>query len=303
MSDKLDKFHAGREIVEKVEKIEVGSPGLSPVEQEREDAAVRDAEKLNLVDCKYLLFLGSGRTGSSVVGQIMNCHPNILVSNESRALQFCFSNDVSLTEISPSVCKEALWDLKHGTRQYDEDDKKEFAKLWQRDWTDISKLGAPPKGDIKYVGDKKQGSNIQMLMANRDKWGTTLDMILVPITVMRNPVDVFASYLALGEDRNNRTIEETINGIYTDMGMGYKFIVENNGLAIRYESLLEDHRKWCTNLCEELKLEVSEEWISVVEKIIVKDKKPLNIDQEAADKFKSNQYYPKLIEMYNSCKF
>lgn len=276
----------------------------------------RRSDRLNLVDCKYLLFLGSGRTGSSVVGQIMNCHPNMLVSNESRALEFCFDNDKKLSEVAPSVCKEALQDLRHGTRQYDdiivrdgEDENEAKDKhsanvaLWQRDWTDVSRLDPPPKGDIRYTGDKKQGSNIRALMKNRDKWPHTLDMKMVPITVMRKPDDVLASYLALGEERNNRTLDETIDGIYNDMGLGYRFIRANNGIAVRYESLLEDCRSWCISLCKVLDLEPHEEWVKVVEKIVTKDKKQLTLDPAAERTFKSSKYYPKLLKMYDDCDF
>lgn len=270
---------------------------------EKDEASERETERLNLVNCKYLLFLGSGRTGSSVVGQVMNCHPNILVSNESRALQFCFKNDLSLTQVTPSVCKEAIWDLRYGTKQYDDEDKKPYAKLWQRDWVNISELRPQKKGDIKYVGDKKQGGNTKILMANRDKWPKTLDMKMVPITVMRNPVEVLASYLALGSDRNDQTLQETIDNIFHDMGLGYRFIRGNGGIAIKYESLLSDHREWCISLCKALDLEANEDWINIVGKIVTKDKKQYNTEGDAFEQFKSSPYYPKLIEMYNSCDF
>ena len=34
----------------------------------------------------YLVFVGSGRTGSTLVGQLLNKHPNIAISSELRVL-------------------------------------------------------------------------------------------------------------------------------------------------------------------------------------------------------------------------
>ena len=34
----------------------------------------------------YLVFVGSGRTGSTLVGQLLNNHPNIAISSELRVL-------------------------------------------------------------------------------------------------------------------------------------------------------------------------------------------------------------------------
>ena len=41
---------------------------------------------MNKKNNNYLVFVGSGRTGSTLVGQLLNKHPNIAISSELRVL-------------------------------------------------------------------------------------------------------------------------------------------------------------------------------------------------------------------------
>ena len=247
-------------------------------------------------DFKYLLFVGSGRTGSTLVGQLLNCHPNMLISNESRILQYCINTDIDMLSQVPNLLQIAYGEFLNGTHQYDKPEKKQHKDKWQRDWKNTTQFSLPKKNIIRFIGDKKQGGNTKLIAHSEDKVRKVLSKInFVPITVMRNPEQVFKSYLRLNND-----LTVSRKTVFDDMLAGYNFCRQNNGFVICYENLLNNPTTWCKNICSMLNLDYCEEWKDVVCNTVNSDKKELVLNDEEVEYFRSHTKFDELIKATNN---
>ena len=56
----------------------------------------------------YLVFVGSGRTGSTLVGQLLNKHPNIAISSELRVLTNALKKNKKVKKYLKKIEKVSL---------------------------------------------------------------------------------------------------------------------------------------------------------------------------------------------------
>ena len=239
----------------------------------------------------YLLFVGSGRTGSTLVGQLLNCHPNIMITNESRVLQDAIKSGVKISQYIPGLMNIAHQTMTNGTSQYDRHGKKEHTQKWQRDWVDVSKIANIDKGEIKFIGDKKQGGNTSLLIENESAVRSAIDTNFIPITVIRDPNQVLASYIRLNND-----VKKSCDIVMRDMSAGHDFAIQNNGIVMRYENLLNDPRKWCNDICNRLGIAINDDWISLVTSTVNSDKKDYILSEQDRSYFESLPDYDSLVK-------
>lgn len=240
---------------------------------------------------KYILFVGSGRTGSTLVGQLLNNHPEILLTNESRVLQKSFQDNIKISNYIENISRIAYRTMLNGTDQYDAIGKKENRDRWQRDWKDSSKIKTIQKKEIKYVGDKKQGGNTSLLIEDAERVFSLLDIEFLTITVVRDPMQVFKSYFLLNHD-----MKKSADILIRDMTFGYDFTRSQNGIVVSYESLLADTELWCKNICKKLNIENDLEWVSLVKDIVSNKKQPHKLTKEEKDYILSLEEYNSLIK-------
>lgn len=247
-------------------------------------------------DFRYLLFTGSGRTGSTLIGQLLNNHPEILISNEIRALNYCLDNSTKLSNLIENIANRSYDEYLNGTLKYDQNHSKKSREVWQRDWVDISKIKKIEKKNINFIGDKKQGGNSELLSRNPELLNF-IDVSFLPISVVRHPERVFSSYFRVNNDLD-KSIETTIK----NMTFGYEFVLKHKGVILNYDSLLKDSSKWCMNVYEKLGLQKNQDWEDIVKKSLNSDKKELKINDEYLNSFRSHQGYNRLMEFYNNEK-
>lgn len=242
-------------------------------------------------DLKYILFVGSGRTGSTLVGQLLNNHPEILITNESRILQRAYQEDKKISNYLGVLSNNAYNTMINGTGQYDAEGKSKNRQRWQRDWKDSSKIKIIQKKEIKYIGDKKQGGNTSLLIEDKEKIIDLLDMEFLTMTVVRDPMQVFKSYFVLNGD-----MKKSADTLIRDMTFGYDFTRSTGGIVVSYESLLEDVDKWCESICKKLKIENNLSWVSLVKEVVSSSKVPHRLNQKEIDYITSLKEYNLLLE-------
>lgn len=246
-------------------------------------------------ELKYLLFVGSGRTGSTLFGQLLNNHPEILVSNESRILQHCVTNKICISKNLSNLFRISFNEFQNGTLKYDQKVDAENTNKWQRDWKKIDNSLKIKKTEIKYIGDKKQGGNTELLLKDSDNI-KYIDIDFIPITVIRNPIDVFSSYLRVNNNREisaSTTIKNMIHGI--------DFTLKNKGVVINYDELIKNTEDYCKIVCNKLNISESKAWVNLVKKTI-SQKKPFDYDQKSINFFKNTDGYERLMRLYNENK-
>ena len=66
---------------------------------------------MKIKDCKtFLLTLGYGRSGSSMLGNILNQHPNCLITMESRFLGNYYKDNNKETKLLSQLIKKAYFE-------------------------------------------------------------------------------------------------------------------------------------------------------------------------------------------------
>lgn len=147
---------------------------------------------------RYCMFIGHGRTGHSLVGSLLNAHPQMVVSHELHALSYI--NEPFL------LTQEQLFAL-----IFHRDD--EFSNQG-REWTkykyDITGAWQGEIEELRVIGDKKGGASSSILRSNPELLQNLREMLDVHIRVIhvvRNPFDSLASRRTVQGSWKQETID------------------------------------------------------------------------------------------------
>lgn len=210
-------------------------------------------------DAAFLMFIGAGRSGSTLVSSIINSHENVLISNE---LDFC-------RYYTPILGKKTLLNL----IKYQDKIFSSKGRKWTGYSYDIKTHSSKKK--IKVIGDKKSGitsirlSERPMLLK---KIATKLKMPVKFINHSRNPFDVITTMA----NRHDFSIQDASNhyfrrieGVITIQ----KMLSEKQYLNTYHESLVEMPEKEIIKICSFLNLSPTEQYITNCKNVIFKKTK------------------------------
>ena len=137
----------------------------------------------------YCMFMGYPRSGHSLVGSILDAHPNCIISHELDALKH-------LDEINS---RYDLFDLIANNSAH-------YAKEG-RNWTgysyDIAGQWQGRSDGLKVIGDKKGGSSTDQYDADEGVINRLHDVVGLPmkiIHVIRNPYDIISTRFLRGKN-------------------------------------------------------------------------------------------------------
>ncbi len=167
------------------------------VKKDVDQAAFRDMKT-------FCMFLGFPRSGHSIVGSLLDAHPNIVISDELDVLRYIklgFSNmQICQLILSRSRIQAQAGRKKTGRRG------KDYSYMVPGQWQ-----GQYEK--IRVIGDKKGGAAIIQLMSEPDllqQLQQTIDSEIKFVVITRNPYDNIST-MHLRQNRNleyNKAIEE-----------------------------------------------------------------------------------------------
>ena len=215
---------------------------------------------------KLLLFFGSPRTGSTLLGQILNFHPNCLVATEFRLLNKVIIDGISYSKALAEMRATAFRQFKNGI----EADVK-FGKTlgrYQERWKSFYGLSGDPefkKKKIKILGDKKAGGATKVFMDYPDK---TVDFLekhrnLILLQILRHPIDAAISYM------NSHKIgafaaacEDVISKSHIAYELCQKMRAPN--YVLYYEDLIREPKAEIEKLMNWLVVKHSSTWLEVI---------------------------------------
>ncbi len=219
-----------------------------------------------------LLFIGSPRTGSTLLGQILNYHPQCLISFEENVVGRHLVKFVSFEKLLVCMAKSARETFEKGL----EKTGRMNAGVYQPRWSSFADLRTSPdfkKRDIAVVGDKKAGGTA---MAVRDHPETFIRLIknnpsFKLLQVIRNPITAALSYM---KSHAIDSFEEACSHIVETTGVAYGMtrLFPQQSFTVFYEDLLEHPEKTLTGLCGFLTIQVSSSWLEEIIKRINRGK-------------------------------
>lgn len=216
----------------------------------------------------FLLTLGYGRTGSTIIGHILNNHPNCLVSNESRFLQNLLQG-YNIKFLINQLINNASKDYNDGLNFIHQKDSKNI------------KFKKMPKKNILILGDKKSGGNTTISLSNPIFFNNFIKNNTKIIINLRNPLDVLVSckknkifnrysfYIECNENSKDEDIFRDIIYYFNHCINIYKNNLEKC-IIVYYEDLLNDKKNILQKICNHLDIFYYKELLGLInsEKII-----------------------------------
>ena len=231
----------------------------------------------------FCLFLGYPRSGHTLIGALLNAHPQMVIAHELNALKY----------VKRGYTREKL-----------------YAKLIGRDrwfaargfiWTGYSyKVPNQWQGrfrELKVIGDKRGGRTSREIYHNPELLGRLEQTTGVPlkiIHIVRNPFDNIATR-ARGGNYYDRAV--TTRGLHTEIDRHFREVEAIDHIRqtdqyeiyeLRHEKFLEEPKKYLAGMCRFLEVEPHEDYIadclSIIRKSRHKSRNKIAWDQAAIDK-------------------
>ena len=213
---------------------------------------------------KYCMFIGYTRSGHSLIGSLLDAHPNIIISHELNALRL-FEKGISKRKIYYLILQNS--------RRQSAAVRQETGYSYQvpNQWQGKFKT-------LKVIGDKRGSGSNRIIRDNPDILKVLENKIDVPIKfihVIRNPYDNIST-IAYRTHRKGDKLEYGIN-LYFKNCEAVQFlktkVSKNDIYDVRHESLIDDPRTVLKELCAFLEVEAPQDYLEDCAGIIFKSPK------------------------------
>jgi hypothetical protein len=186
----------------------------------------------------YLMFIGYPRSGHSLIGSLLDAHPQIVVAHELDALYY-FKNGFSAIQVYYLILKNSMNFTRSG-------------RQWMGYKYNVPNQWNGKYSNIKVIGDKcggrstrrlEQHDNVELLYKIEKQFGKPLMII----HVIRNPFDNITTMVRRSHERNGSEIN--IELLSLQIKHYFKFVKINNHLKnnerlrivdIHFESFVAD---------------------------------------------------------------
>lgn len=207
---------------------------------------------------KYCMFIGYTRSGHSLVGSLLDAHPNIVISHELNALR--------LFEKGASARKVYYFILKNSQRQAAAG-RQETGYSYQvpGQWQGRYK-------DLKVIGDKKGSHSNLVFRTNPEILNILQRAIAAPIKfihVTRNPYDNIATMITKKKADLNYGIMSYFRKCKTVNNLKQQ-ISERDILDVRHEAIIDDPKTSLNELCHFLGVEAPKDYLEDCASIVFK---------------------------------
>ncbi len=185
----------------------------------------------------FLFFVGYPHSGSSLIGSLLNSHPEVVVSHEADVLRY----------VKPGIPRAMLLEMVlEGDRR--------FAKVGRR-WMNIDYgFAGTCQGTfvrLRVLGDKKAQRSVRRVRDDPAILERLRRTVGVPIRVLhiaRNPFDNIASMARRPEEPLSGVIDH-YRGVADAVDTVRSYLDESEFLAVRYESVVADPAGQMAEIC------------------------------------------------------
>ena len=204
----------------------------------------------------FLLFVGHPRSGHSLVGALLDAHPQMVVSHELDALKYVelgYRRDQLLTLVVEHSRANAAAGRRESGYSY------AVPGQWQGRWR-----------DLLVVGDKRGRLTTDRLAARPeliDELAATVQMRVRVVQVVRSPWDNVATMSTRGtapiEDqaRRYRELCETVDAVAARLG-------ERGVYRLYHEDLVADTPRALGGLCDHLGVPAPDDWLAACDGVV-----------------------------------
>ncbi len=185
---------------------------------------------------KYIFTIGAPRSGTTMLCQILNNHPNILMSNEDRTIDKILNKKIKFDK---AVKQSNISAYKQFIDGYNSIQK------FQNRWIKLKKKKLLDKENILISGDKKSGQNAEIFNNNKNNFVSSFKKPnIFFIHILRNPIAAAKSY-EKSHPHETSNFDDALKKILKKNSYGFNLgkIIQKNYILIYYEDLLNDPEK------------------------------------------------------------
>jgi len=209
----------------------------------------------------FCMFIGYPRSGHSLIGALLDAHPNIIVAHELDVLKYIYShfNDIQIYYLLLNNSKREKR-LGRKSRRFDYSVPNHYQGKFEK---------------LNVIGDKKGWASTTRFLKNPslfEQLNKTIKLDIKYIHVIRNPYDIITT-MYLRRNKNFKTqrtfideyfiLSSTINNLK-------KRINASNIFEFSHELFIEKPELLLKNLCEFLGEEASDDYLNDCAKIVYK---------------------------------
>ena len=195
------------------------------------------------------MFIGQPRSGTSLLGSLLNAHPNMLVAQELNALKYLRRGYSR---------KQIYWLIKRNEELFARNGRQwtgyEYAvdNAWQGNWE-----------ELLVIGDKKAGRSTEELSRRPDLLKKLQESVGVPVRivhVVRNPFNVITT---IYRKVKNANLEQASKMYFRRCETNWQLMQQGNDriLTFRLEDFIATPQKHLANLCQFLNVPEDQEFI------------------------------------------
>jgi hypothetical protein len=218
-----------------------------------------------------VLFVGAPRSGSTLVGQLLNHHPACLIANEHAVLPRWCAGEASFDALLQSAAHEA-WRLRSSGLESDERFAPELGR-YQRKWRSFAPLRAvvrhAPPTPITVVGDKKAGGNTKAFGAHPERVSALIrrDERIRLVQVERDPLCAAKSLMRSHGHADLPSALREIVGLQS-AGARLRAIAGGRACALDYDALRAHPHRGLSGLAASLGLDPIRAWLDACAQVI-----------------------------------
>lgn len=211
-----------------------------------------------------LFFIGAPRSGTTLLGQVLNQHPNVLISTEHRLLDKVLVKKLPFDETLREAATRAYQTFLAGL----EKDPYFHKRLgqYQSNWSKTSHLAHQPefkKRTIEVAGDKKAGGTAMLFHEKPEAFRILLESRpqMKFVHIYRDPISAATSLQKSHGIKSTRSAIEHI--LHTnEAAFRLKEEFPDRYFGLQYEKLLADPAKQLASLLGWLELPVDNVWLN-----------------------------------------
>jgi len=209
----------------------------------------------------FVFFIGHNKSGTSMIGSLLDAHPNVILSDEVGALDLLnsgFGRDQVFQLLVRGSRREHMKGRVTARRltpySY------HVPGMWQGRFQELHLIGDGKAGSTTNLFSKHPDL-LQRLPALLD--GTELKII----QIIRNPFDVISVMMVRGKRTFDNSISHFFN--YCDILDGLRKQLDSSVLhPVRYEDFVHQPRKGLEDLCQHLGIDPLEAYLDACTSII-----------------------------------
>jgi len=207
----------------------------------------------------YCMFIGYPRSGHSLIGSLLDAHPDMIIGHELDAMTYIEAG-FSKLQIYYLLLENARAFSSSGSMRTGY--TYAVPNQWQgKFWT------------IRIIGDKKGGGSNRRLLDNPELlplMQKTIDDDMKFIHVIRNPYDNISTMSLRKARLDLKTAIEKYFGLCETVAHVKKQVRREDIFELRHEAFLDNPRFWLSKLCHFLGAETSEDYVEACASIVNK---------------------------------